>query len=117
MISKTQLSKRVKRKRNPELVETINLAKKHNYLELAKKLSSSTRKQTRINLDQLDELKENKIIAVGKVLGQGKIIKKKSIAALAFSKQALEKLKKTGCEATSIKQQLEKGKLKDVKIV
>ena len=96
MISKTQISKRLKRKTNPELVKTIELAKKNNLLDLAKKLSSSTRLQTRINLEDLNKLKEDKIIVVGKVLSKGEIEKKKEIAALSFSESAENKLKKAG---------------------
>ena len=78
-ISKTKISKRTKRKTNPELVETIELAKKNNLLELAKKLSGPTRLQSKINLDELNKLKENKVLVVGKVLGGGQINKKISI--------------------------------------
>ena len=96
MISKTKISKRILRKTNPELVETIELAKKNNQISLAQKLSSSTRKQSKVNLDELNKLKENKVIVAGKVLGKGSIQKKIEVAALSFSKQAEEKLKKSG---------------------
>ena len=59
MMSKTQISKRVKRKTNPELVETIELAKKNNQLELAKKLSGPTRLQSKVNVEHLNKLKES----------------------------------------------------------
>jgi len=118
MISKTKISERVKRKTSPELVKTIELAKKNDLLELAKKLSGSTRQQKRINLDELNKLKENKILVVGKVLGQGDIEGKKEISALGFSKQAEEKLKKAGIQIKSIKQEIESNnKLTDVKIL
>ena len=118
MISKTQISKRVKRKTNPELVETIALAKKNNLLELAKKLSGPTRMQKKINLDDLNKLKEEKVLVVGKVLGDGKIKKKIKIAALGFSESAKEKLKKAGCKTLTIKQAIEKNKkLEGVKII
>ncbi len=105
-IPKTQISKRVKRKTNPELVETINLAKKNNQLELAKKLSSSTRTQSKINLDDLNKLKESKIIVVGKVLGKGEIGKKIEVAALGFSESAKNKLNKAGCKVMTIKESI-----------
>jgi len=110
MISKTKINERMRRKRNPILVEAIMLAKKANNLELARKLSTSTRKQIQINLTQLNELKEDKIIIIGRVLGGGDIKKKMSIYALGFSEQAKEKLKKAGCEMKTIKQAIgEKG--------
>lgn len=93
----------MKRKTNPELVETISLAKKNNQLELAKKLSSSTKNQLKINLDDLSKLKESKIIVVGKVLGKGEIENKKEIAALSFSESAENKLKKSGSKIMLIK--------------
>jgi len=104
MISKTKISKRIKRKTNPNLVETIELAKKNNQIKLAQMLSSSTRKQSKVNLEDLDKLKENKIIVVGKVLGKGEIKTKKEIASLGFSESAKEKLKKSGCKIMTIKQ-------------
>ena len=118
MISKTKISKRAKRKTNPELVETIELAKKNNLLELGKKLSGPTRLQKKINLDKLNKLKENKVIIVGKVLGNGEINKKISVSALGFSEQARNKLKKAGCEIFTIKQAIEKNKkLEGVKVI
>tara|TARA_Y100000310_G_scaffold325724_1_gene389614 strand:+ start:2010 stop:2357 length:348 start_codon:yes stop_codon:yes gene_type:complete len=103
MISKTKINKRKERKTNPELVETIELAKKNNQLELAKKLSSSTRLQSKVNLEDLSKLKESKIIVVGKVLGKGDMEGKKEIAALGFSESAENKLKKSGSKILLIK--------------
>ncbi len=117
-ISKTQISKRIKRKTNPELVETIELAKKNNLLDLAKKLSGPTRKQVKINLENLNKSKESKFLVVGKVLSKGEINKKIKVAALGFSEQAKEKLKKADCKMLTIKQAIEKNpKLDDVKIL
>ncbi len=117
-LSKTKINKRMKRKTNPELVSTIEEAKKNNLLELAKKLSGPTKQQTRVNLDELNKINKENIIVVGKILGQGNIDKKISVSALSFSKQAREKLKKAGCEIKTIKQEIEKNKeLKEVKIV
>jgi len=117
MISKTKINDRMRKKRNPILVETIMLAKKSNNLELAKKLSTSTRKQTQINLTELNELKEDKIIVIGRVLGGGDIKKKMSIYALGFSSQAKEKLAKAGCEIKTIHEEIKKNnKLNGIKI-
>jgi len=85
MISKTKINKRIQRKRNPEIIETMVLAKKNNLLELAKRLSAPQSNYTKINVDELNKLKENDIIVVGKVLGSGDIEKKMNISALAFS--------------------------------
>ncbi len=115
MISKTQINKRLERKRNPELREIIKLARAKSLLELGKKLTGPTKKQTSINVGELDG---KNIIVVGRVLGQGEIDKKITVAALGFSEQAREKLKKAGCEIRTIKQEIEKNsELKGVTII
>jgi ribosomal protein L18E len=118
MISKTKISKRTLRKRNPEIVETIELAKKNGLLDLGKKLSGSRSNYVNINLDSINHMEDGEILIVGKVLGSGEISKKKRVCALSFSEQAREKLKKAGCEFKTIKQEIEKNKdLKGVKII
>ncbi len=118
MISKTRIQRKTRKKTNPELVKTIHLAKKNNHLTLANKLSGPTRRQARVNLNVLNELSEKNIIIAGKILGEGDIKKKMSIAALGFSKQAKEKLKKAGCETKTILKELEDNPtLKGVKVI
>lgn len=87
-------------------------------LELARKLSGPTRLQSKINLESLNKIKEDKIMVVGKVLGFGDINKKITIFALGFSGSAADKLRKAGCEFRTIKQEIEKNKkLEGVKII
>jgi len=119
MISKTQISKRTLKKRNPEIVETIKLAKENNLLNLAKKISAPNSQYKKINLDELEkETKGNKIMVVGKVLGSGEIEKKVDISALSFSESAKEKLKKAGCKINSIKEEIKgNNKLEGVEII
>lgn len=103
---------------NPELVDTINVAEKNELLDLAKRLSGPTRLQKRVNLTELEKLKDDKILVVGKVLGSGDIHRKLSISALGFSEQAKDKLKKAGCDIKTIKQEIQHNKeLKGVKII
>ena len=102
-ISKTKISKKTRRKTNFELIETIELAKKNNLLDLAKKLLKPTRLQSRVSLDKLNKLKESKVIVIGKVLGPGEIRKNIEVAALGFSEQARTKLNKAGCKTMTIK--------------
>ena len=111
IISKTKISKRMKKKTNSSLVETINFAKKHN-LEIAKVLSSPTRKRISSNLEDIDEQTKQgeTIIVPGKVLGQGEITKKIKIIALSFSSSAFEKLKKAKCETSTIEEEFERNK-------
>ena len=127
MISKTQIDKRLKKKRNPEIVETVLLAKKHGLLDLGKRLSAPASQYTKINLDGLNyatpagvpsEGKTDKIMVVGKVLGQGEVNRKIKVSALGFSEQAREKLKKAGCEVKSIKDEIESNnKLEGVEVI
>ena len=118
MISKTQISKRTLKKKNPEIVKTINLAKKNNHLDLAKKLSGPRKNYKNLNLDELNEIDGDSILVIGKILGRGEINKKIGIAALDFSDKAKEKLEKAGCDIKSIKQALDNDlKLKGVKII
>lgn len=118
MISKTKISERTKKKRNPEIIETINIAKKNGLLELAKRISASKSQYTNLNLDQLSNLKGNKIMVVGNVLGYGEINKKINISAIKFSKQAIQKLEKANCKISNIREEIVKNnKLKDVEII
>ena len=109
MISKTQISIRTKKKKNPEIVETIVLAKKNNLLDLSKKLSMARSKYKDINLDELEKVEGDRILVVGKVLGSGNISRKIGVAALSYSKQAREKLKNAGCDVKTIKEALNKN--------
>ncbi|MFA7707876.1 MAG: uL15 family ribosomal protein, partial [Candidatus Pacearchaeota archaeon] len=85
---------------------------------LAHKLSCPTKKQKKINLEDLNKLKENKFIVTGKVLGKGEIERKISVFALSFSESAIEKLNKKSCEFRTIKEEIEKNKkLEGVKII
>ena len=118
MISKTQISARVKKKNNSEIVETINIAKKNNLLELAKKLSAGRKNYRNINLDELEKIDSDKILVVGKILGNGEINRKLGIAALSYSESAKTKLEKAGCDVKTIKQAIDKNKkLEGVKII
>ena len=110
MKSKTKIEKQSQRKRNPEIVETIKMARKNNLLDLAKKLSGPSRLYKKINLDELEKIEGDNIMIVGKVLGSGEINKKIEVSALGFSEQAKEKLKKAGCKINNIKQEIKDNK-------
>lgn len=118
MISKTKIQRKSEKKTNPELVKTIMIAKKNNHLKLANKLSGPTRQQLRINVGELNEIKEGSILVPGKILGEGNINKKITISALGFSEQARDKLKKAGCETKTIRHEIESNPtLKGVKVL
>ena len=111
----------MKRKLNPELVETIIKAKKlEGWIKIAGLLSSPRRNKISVNLDKIDkESKEGDTIVVpGKVLSKGDVSKKIRIAALSFSEKAKGKLKDKKCEIVSILEEIKiNPKAKGVKIL
>ncbi len=115
MIRKTKIEKRLQKKRNPVLVETLIKLKKTNP-EIAKLLAKPVKKMLEINLDGLsDKVKEGeKILFPGKVLGHGSLDKKIEMVVFSISDVAKEKLKKAG---TSVKMINEADKLNDFKIL
>ncbi len=121
MKSKTTIFQQSRRKLNPELVETINEARKNKkWLEIADKLSQPRKLKIVLNLDEVDsQVKEGDTIVVpGKVLGEGNISKRIKIVALNFSQEAIEKLKDKKCEIVTIKDEISKNKeAKGVKIL
>jgi large subunit ribosomal protein L18e len=109
MKSKTKIEKQLKKKTNSELVETIIAAKKKDkWLEVAGLLSSSRKNQANLNLSEINkQAKEGEVVIVpGKVLSQGEIDKKVTIAALNFSEKAKEKLIKAGSKVLSIVEEI-----------
>ena len=121
MLSKTKISKRIENKRNPELVKTLIVAKKHEkWLKVAQVLSGSRRKRPSVNLDKINkEAKDGEIIVVpGKVLSEGEVNKKIKIAALNFSENAREKLLKEKIDIMSIHEEIKKNpEAKGVKVI
>ncbi len=112
MKSKTKIEKQLKRKINPDLVETLIATKKGDaWIKVAEILSSPRRKMKTINLSEINEkAKEKDIIVVpGKVLSMGEINKKIKIVALRFSEKAKEKLLKGKCEISTILEEIKKN--------
>ncbi len=105
MLSKTKIKLRIRKKTNPELAETIILASKaQKWLPIARILSSSTRKQTTLNLSEIDKHSKagDTIIIPGKVLSKGELTKKLKICGLSISEEAKEKLKETKSEFVAL---------------
>lgn len=105
MKSKTKIAKQLQKKSNSKLIETILEAKKkEKWLGVAGILSGPRRKMSNLNLNEINvQAKEkDKVLVPGKVLSQGEINKKIKLIALGFSEKAKEKLKNSGCETTSI---------------
>ena len=111
-MNKTKIEKKLKRKTNKDLVETIILSKKNSeWLKVAHKLSFPNRKKVVLNLDEIDkEAKDGETIVVpGKVLGVGHINKKIRISAFSFSASAEKKLKESKIEILSIEEEIKKN--------
>ena len=99
MKSKTLIEKQLKRKTNPELVQTIIASKKNlKWIEVSSSLSGLSNERVVFNLDFIDkQAKEGETIVIpGKVLSMGELNKKIKIVALAASKSAIEKINKNG---------------------
>ena len=114
MKTNTKIEKQTLRKTNPELVETIRLAKKNKaWKEVAGMLSTPRRKRVDSNLSDIKE----DVLVPGKVLSQGDASKNK-IVALNFSEKAKEKIIKAGGKAISILEEIKSNPdMKGLKIL
>ena len=121
MISKTRLKSRIKRKTNPELVQTIALAIKNpHWIKIAKILSGSTRRHSQVNLSEIDKHSAagDTIIVLGKVLSKGNLTKKIKICAISISSEAKEKLKDMKSEFLPLIEEIKKNsKAEGIKIL
>ena len=120
-ISKTTIKFNAKRKTNPLVSDTLNLALKNkNWLPIAKTIASSRRKYSSVNLSEIDRQTTagDTVVVIGKVLGSGDISKKVRVCAFGFSSSALEKLKKSKSEPVSILEEIKKNtKAEGLKII
>lgn len=115
-INKTKIERRMKSKTDSELVSTIIKLKKTNPL-VAKELSKPKRRWASVNLEELNDLKGDVIIA-GKILGSGELTKKKKIVAWGASEKARERIKSAGGEFVSIVEEVIKNpELKNLELV
>jgi large subunit ribosomal protein L18e len=114
-------------KTNPNLTKIIEDLKNKSYNEkvaiwkdVARRLERSTRRQAEVNLSDINRISNEKqtVLVPGKVLANGQLDHKVSVAALNFSKTAQEKIEKSGGECISISEIIEKNpKGSNIKIV
>lgn len=119
MQSKTQISRKLQRKGNPEIARVVKVSKETKWFEGVSKLSSPRRKRIVANLSDLDKFGVDKdiIFVPGKVLSQGILTKKMKIVAFAFSESSKEKILNAGCEFKLIDDEIKSNKeMKGVKI-
>ncbi len=121
MISKTKINRRVKRKTNSEIVETLKQANKNpSWRKVAQKISAGRRNYLSINLNEIDKKTSegDTVAVVGKILGKGEVTKKVRVCALGFSESALEKMKSVKSEAVRLIDEIKKNpKAEGVKII
>ena len=72
--------------------------------EIKKRMEKSRKNKAEVNIGKIAKYtkKGDKVVVVGKVLGMGSISHAVTVAALAFSKSAKEKIEKAGGKAIHI---------------
>lgn len=106
-INKSQIERRVRMKKNNELVETIILLKKKNPF-IARRLAMPKRKWSAVNLKEINQY-DGDVLVTGKVLSAGELEKKKKIVAWSFSEKAISKIKDVKGEAVLIIEEIKKN--------
>ncbi len=100
-------------KTNPQLITLISELKKQAnekdvqiWKDIAKRLEKPSRNWAEVNLNRISRYTNEKEIALipGKVLSDGELTKKVSIAAWSFSKKAEEKIKEAGGKTMTIEE-------------
>ncbi len=103
-----------------KLISELNKQEKSIWKRVASDLKKSRRNRREVNVSVINRnSKDNETIIIpGKVLGDGAIDKKLTVAAFQFSELAKSKIEKAGGNAISIKELLEKEpKAKGVKLL
>ena len=97
--------KRINRKSNAELVQSITSLKKAArdndapiWRSIAKRLEGPSRNWPTVNISKLEynSQKNSKIVVPGKLMGSGNLTKKITVSAYSFTKSATEKIEKAG---------------------
>ena len=116
-----------KNKKNPVLISLIHELKKlanekdsFIWKDIALRLEKPSRNWPEVNLDRISKYIGDKETALipGKVLSDGELTKRVSIAAWSFSERSQDKIKKAGGKYMSIEELLKSNpKGKDVRIL
>lgn len=113
MVSNTKIKERIRRKTNPALVDTINAARENEaWKEVVRALSGATRKQTKMNLFEIDAQTKlgDTVVIPGKVLAKGNLTKKVVICAFSASEKVKEKIKDSKSEFVQLIDEIKKNK-------
>ncbi|HDQ59612.1 MAG TPA: 50S ribosomal protein L18e, partial [Candidatus Woesearchaeota archaeon] len=94
-----------------KLIALLRKNKKGLWKRVANDLAKPTRQRRRVNLARINRssLDGETVIVPGKVLGDGAISKKITIAAFAFSEIAKKKIKNSGSSHVKIEELLSKN--------
>ena len=112
VISKTSINKRIPRKRDTYIVDTLFLAKNSKkWQNIAQIISGPRRKYSAVNIDRIEKESSNGdvLIVPGKVLGGGNLTKKLRVCALYFSASAANKIKNNKGETIKIIDEIKKN--------
>ena len=112
VISKTAINKRIPRKKDSYIVDTLFLAKNSKkWLGVAQIVSAGRRNYSAVNIRRIEkESSDGDLIVIpGKVLGSGDLTKKLKICALYFSVSALNKIRQNKGEAIKIIDEIKKN--------
>jgi large subunit ribosomal protein L18e len=114
-------------KTNPNLISLIHELKKISnendtniWKDIAKRLEKPSRNWPVVNLEKINKYTNEKETALipGKVLSNGNLTKKITIAAYSFSEKSKEKIKKAGSKHITIEDLItENPKGKDIRIL
>jgi large subunit ribosomal protein L18e len=121
MKSKTKINKQLRKKNNPQLVDTIMETRKNKgWYRVSEILSSPRRNKVEKNLDIINkESKDGEVLVVpGKVLSVGELDKKIKVVALNFSESAKDKILNSGGKISTIIEEVKKNpEAKGIKIL
>jgi ribosomal protein L18E len=106
-INKTKIEKRMKKKMDSSLVETIIRLKKTNP-EVAKELAKPKRRWPAINLKELAVV-EGDVLVAGKVLSAGELENARKVVAWSASEKAVEKMKDAKATFITIVDEMKKN--------
>jgi large subunit ribosomal protein L18e len=98
-------SRNFKDERLVGLLGELSRSKTAFWKALAKKLSTPSSRRAAVNVSKLERIGTGFTLVVpGKVLGTGTVSKKLSVAAYAFSQQAVDKLESSGGKIMSLEE-------------
>lgn len=112
MISNTSIAKRIPRKMDSYIVDTIFAAKKQKkWNKIAQIVSGGRRSYSNVNIKRIEkESNDGDVIVIpGKVLGVGNLTKKVKICALYFSESAIHRIKEGKAEAIKLVDEIKKN--------